>query len=863
MSPSIAARFDRIAARFDRIVALIYELQDQLNQAPLPDRLKSKLLSGYSKKILADLIKLFAGDHTEENLYKEIRTYLAENWQLIKGGSLSYTATPKHPVTSILTQLACEVAIQSGEPNVLPILMPGLCLESQHDDFPDLVARSSEEVIHILCTHILSDRQRMLIPVKVLRFVTTNAHQEPVHSPYFNENHPDEFCISPRERERLLAHSSATEALKSKLEDYQTLVSNSRSLLKMLSTLCQKLTNNDFIHSGTHEQSGEGVYSALSAFTDSYNRLDESAKQRIPEELKSEIDLLLQIASNERPAASQGEEHPTCIWIRRSKLSGKMRGHEALLASINIGEWAALSEEIAASQAQFKSSQESLAKSINDGTYNGQECLPVIARAKILSAPEMDFKIMDSVDIELLNTLPEEEMTELLACDHIKKYLIRLLRISSNNWLLFASRLLPEQRSRFFTGLKLSSDDLLLLFQHSSGFLGFVSILEALGSDVLCSIIGSSEGLAILLSQIGSPISLLNVLRDEGLARLINSNKDLDLIFLSSLSSNVKSILFDKLNSPEINDFFKNKLGFCTMIRAGVNGEQFNAVLEAIDPEILRAAISSPEDESVFSLHFSRLNQRNLSKLLNTLSKDALTRLIKRSDDLAIMLTTAQRYGMELKLFEQLDWHTIHSFFKPSYLLLRSIKKSPSLLRPSAMPLPLFEFLFNNKELNADDQQDIYGAKGPYDYYSRIRSEHNIQTPDPQQEKIARRAEFHWYLALLRHEGERLQRQKGEITKKLGADAIALCDALKAADVANIKGLLSQAQSDFKRSPLEQIIDFILKCFDALFLFMTPKAPGFSQHRFFLPRVDDYLTNMSNAHTLAAPNQIQSQSRAL
>lgn len=114
----------------------------KLNALPLREKIKL----AYTLRVVQDIDYLLASEEDLESLSLELQGYLKQNWHLISGTMLSYTAQPNSSITQFLCALVKEIVLfrnnhlNDGEKptSELEILAPGLCLESINNNYPSL-----------------------------------------------------------------------------------------------------------------------------------------------------------------------------------------------------------------------------------------------------------------------------------------------------------------------------------------------------------------------------------------------------------------------------------------------------------------------------------------------------------------------------------------------------------------------------------------------------------------------------------------------------------------------------------------------------------------------------------------------------
>lgn len=496
----------------------VSSLTADYNKKRVPRALQEQVVFAYSKKILSEIDNLLSSPPSG-SIEDALSTYLAANWSVIKGSCLSYTVLPMHDITQLLTRLACLLAAESSvEPkNALPILMPGLCFESYHNDFTDLTVSDEIAVTQVLSTHILSDSQKMLIPVRVLCLLDNDAKQGALPAPYYDytqEDGGDGGFVSSSEYHRLSQHSQSTEAIIHTHAQYDGIVDRDKnSLLSQLSILCRHLAFNAVGNRGTEEHAAHGAYPAIINFAVYYEKFNEELKAKIPPELKKEIELLLNSSGNNKMRDAEGSV-VTCIAFRRERLSQQISGKEVLLSSIKIG-GEATANDISKALLQFALAKDSLASAIKKLSYQGQDQLPITT--DILS--RFQIKFTPFFDLDGLTMLSEDEILAILEVPDIKSAIIQDLSSADLYDLIFFAQnnVHPWQLKLFFSGLrepllkKLNPSHLGELLSNL-GPQKISAVLEGLGLRGLTRLISSSDQQVI-------PISLmLHLFNNENLS---------------------------------------------------------------------------------------------------------------------------------------------------------------------------------------------------------------------------------------------------------------------------------------------------------------------------------------------------------
>lgn len=121
--------------------------------------LLDKILTRYCNSVLNELtriIKLAEEKKTEkEKLPETLTQFLKQNWELVQGTSLCYTAIPNEEITLLLCDVATFIASQKestigdhAEPiHAIKLLMPSVVVESHRDAYPDLHAKPGFQLL--------------------------------------------------------------------------------------------------------------------------------------------------------------------------------------------------------------------------------------------------------------------------------------------------------------------------------------------------------------------------------------------------------------------------------------------------------------------------------------------------------------------------------------------------------------------------------------------------------------------------------------------------------------------------------------------------------------------------------------------
>lgn len=240
----------------------------------------------YFKKQLILLESLLENDYVSElEQVKSLKSYLAKNWAFVKGAALCYTALPDDEFTFFLCEIAQFVKEYAPEEDqkeelfAINYLMPGVCFESMAEaKYPHIEANDATAIQGILKSHILGREGKYLIPVKQFAELARHKHGSGKWTNYYfdlynNEHQASEAQLSVEEYNRLVNHSSASEALMNAVIDYDLSLQQGASLLASLNRLCQLLRLNSADGVGKEQMAAGGAYDAIIQFNDYYTRL--------------------------------------------------------------------------------------------------------------------------------------------------------------------------------------------------------------------------------------------------------------------------------------------------------------------------------------------------------------------------------------------------------------------------------------------------------------------------------------------------------------------------------------------------------------------------------------------------------------
>lgn len=329
----------------------IEQLKKRLNQfqaleIPENAKLRERVLLAYHNRTLGKLHEIFDKPFSVDTI-DNLQQFLEENWTLIKGSSLSYTALPDYELTGFLSEIA-ELIVQEKNKHIKPkdeplgvvkMLMPTLKTDSNSENYPPLGPELETSYIKgklvekwisqpvdirvVLRTHILDKQGLSLLPLKLCTELDLSIPSQTLANPYYDyKSESMDAHINEAEQQRFSSHSASAQALFEAKKQYEILVNDQSNLLGHLRRLLRLLYFNSADGVGEESNAGQGTYAAIINFNTYYDTLRAEEKARIPAGLKAEIDKLLDLSSNSESNMNATENIQTCIAMRRSSIQG-------------------------------------------------------------------------------------------------------------------------------------------------------------------------------------------------------------------------------------------------------------------------------------------------------------------------------------------------------------------------------------------------------------------------------------------------------------------------------------------------------------------------------------------------------------
>lgn len=562
----------------------------------------------------------------------QLTNFLTEHWINFRSTPLSYTALPNNATNELLIEIACYLSPDSP----LSVLMPGLALESFHDDYPSLTGNELD-ISYICQTHIVSPKFNYLIPITLLEHWDLLFPNKSLPNPYYDFQSMDiaDALIDKVSIESLIKHSNQTQQLLEASKHYHALCQNQTHMYAKLHQLMQHLLINSSIGGhGSELNAGTEVYSAIINFNQYYQLLEADKKALIPDDVKKEIDTIIELSTNQHVNQSAAENLDTCIYTRRAKLINVVEQHHATLCKIDINE-SLHPSLIFESQAAFNTQKQQLKLTIANHQYTfGHEKNSITL--DLLDKLNLEPQINSFEDLLYLSKLDDKDLENLLIHDHIKsQFLVHLHSLETIVEFSFATSL-----DKFRLILAVIADDLAFSFNYNAHFFGFwFSLLpEELGKAMLDSfektwpeIMNDGNDFAHFLQNMSQSQKKCVVLYFTNKHQLFIKNGDDIALVYRFLEKEERHILFEQL-----------KHHFSELIE---NGTQLGKVLSLHTPEqqeIIFSAVLSKfpdliKDSHDFNFCFVNLNQTQKQIIIGILLP-YFSSIIRTGADLRLIL---------------------------------------------------------------------------------------------------------------------------------------------------------------------------------------------------------------------------------
>src|SRR3989338_4453585 len=431
--------------------------------------LKDELIVQYNTTTLDKLFAAFQKEEKEkdpEQLVKTLESFFQENWALINGTALCYTALPDSAITHLLCDIAIYVAEQEKK-SPIPVLMPTICTDHFASSEKNITGFNPTE---ILKTHVLGREGKYLIPLRSLTQLTLQYDLEKINNEYYDvDSHTDDMIyLSEDELSRLSEHSDAAKAVLDCKKQYVQLSTNADNLLGRLNKLIQLMVfNSSHGGIGTAEIAAKGGMIAVADFFDYYNALPKEIKEKIPSAVQNEIEVLRSFtvpiqqknASGElvfddkgRPVmALKNADIGSCLGTRSADLKKAIAGHETELLNLQ------LSDEIKqkfnqALEEKFKESVHHLKTLLDENKYaHGVDKLGITKQ--LIEALKVKFRLNSAEYLALFNHLSCNEIKEILTLPNAATTIVTAIG-SIENLVIFIINTNTEKLSILLTGIQ-------------------------------------------------------------------------------------------------------------------------------------------------------------------------------------------------------------------------------------------------------------------------------------------------------------------------------------------------------------------------------------------------------------------------
>ncbi len=574
---------------------------------------KDRIIDSYSKRIFSRLEEIL-DNNIELTLLDKLDKFLQENWDFVKGTLLCYTALPDAPVTHVLCQVAEYVTQEKNKQNVqnpvsiVNALMPSVTTESISNNFEDLALTETIELVGLLKTYILSDSGFFLIPILLIEKLVGSLDISvfKLDNPYYDYRaHKDqEFFLNENEKYRLYNHSKLTRNIVDIKENLNTLQSDENHVLGNLKKLMRSLKfNNSQSGIGQEKRAGESVYSAIVEFFNYYDTLNSDAKTCISPSIKNELNNLRDFAST--PGSI--EKIDSCIAIRLEALEKVTQEQEATLSQIGLDK-NTLTEQIETTKKNLSQAVEELKKAlVNTSEYNGQDLLDI--KLSLISALNIEIRLKDMADINLIKDLNPNEIEELLLDETTKNRLIRNVIIDIGKLITISLNFHDGRFRAFFNGLK------------KEIYTAFIKP-------------NITENLSALLMFVSSDKRTIieNSLRETDLPLTIKE----DPLLLHSVAYNPKSLEIilnlypqaDRLAAVKEKDVY----GSTVLHRAAYNLDSLKIILEKLPQANRLAAVKEKDGKGLSVLHKAAGHSDSLEIILEKLPQANRLDAVKEKD---------------------------------------------------------------------------------------------------------------------------------------------------------------------------------------------------------------------------------------
>ena len=416
----MTTKFDNLLTEFPQ---KIQKIQENQKNVPQEKTLHTLALHAYYEHILSKL-NAFSTPSREA-----LVAFLKENWDLIRGTNLCYTALPEDRITLLMCDIA--MALEDEQRGALNLLMPDVVTQSMDEEkYPHLgaytVTTISEDSLSVeeqnkvapinvretLKTHILGRSGTYLVPVHYL--LELDDPTKPIPNMYFDDAKHDaeEWCLHEEELQRLFKHSALTSDLKQNFAVYLDRADNQASFLKQIRSL-QQCFYVSGAHGGigTQENAASVAFPKIIEFINYYRQLKPTTLKQIPDDLLKEIDFLIELCSDINKNAPNGQTSlDTCLGTRSEVLGGLINRYEVLLSGIETDK--PTQEDLGVCKEDIARNKNKLVLQLRESSYQGLDCFGLNAR--LFKELSVDFVIDSYESLAELMTLEAGEISDLL-----------------------------------------------------------------------------------------------------------------------------------------------------------------------------------------------------------------------------------------------------------------------------------------------------------------------------------------------------------------------------------------------------------------------------------------------------------------
>ena len=592
-----------------------------------PEGFKGQLICKYQLELLSRLETALNAENPSEVLKKE----LAQNWKLVKGTFLSYTSMPEDDVTTLLCDIAESISDEENHP--FKILIPGVNPDSAKEEYPDLAEKGSPSLKTILRTHILSQFGNSLVPVRTLGDLTPPFDKAKLPNYYydvFSAKADDKGFLTQNDLERLYSHTNDTQALRDCTQNYLGHLTDDNTLLGKLNILISGLHLYDVGGLGREEDAGGGAYDYIIKFRDYYSLLDDEQKKQIPQKVRDEIELLLDLAFDPEKNKNAVEDLRTCIATRKGKLSGEVKVNETALSQIKIGGQTSQSLLEGTKQA-FETARDNLKQSIADNKYQGgADRLGVTAA--LLRELKFELRISTEAEfVDFMSSSPSELQDIIKTNPKLKQDILNHLK-DLETLVISCTETSPERLKAVFEVMGKEIFDKHI--KRVNDISACLSVHE--GEKLDAVIFGLKDKLPEFIKYSWDFGDALQYLSPEQRTEVYNALKD-KLPEIIKSGSDFKFALqhLNPEQCTEVYNALKNKL-------PGIikNGANFGSALEHLSPEQRTEVYNSLKDKlpeiikngTDFGYALEHLSPEQRTEVYNTL-KDKVPKIIKNATD--------------------------------------------------------------------------------------------------------------------------------------------------------------------------------------------------------------------------------------